>query len=168
MDLGQVANNLGINWKLLLVQIVNFGVVFWILKKYALGPLQNILEEREKKIAKGLEDAQKAETSLMMAESKQKETIENARILGNKIIAEAEKSGKEIILNAKEKAEKEAKETIKQAEISIKEQEKKMIFNVKNQAIDLVFLATEQLLGKELDRKSNQDFVEKLISNKND
>ncbi len=166
MNLGPVAENLGINWKMFLAQVINFGIVFLVLKKFAFGPIQRVLEERKQKAAKGIEDAQKAETALMMAETQQKEKIEKARIEANKIIAEAQKTREGILQKTKEESQKEAKKIVEQAKAAAQEEQQKMLAKAQGEMVELTFLATEKLLGKETDKEDNRRFVQNLIENK--
>lgn len=166
MNLGEVAANLGINWKLFLAQLINFGIIFWVLKRYAFSPIIKVLEERQNKINKGLEDAQKAETNLMMAEERYKQEIERARIEANKIIARAQKEKQETVDRAKSQAQEETRKIVTEAKEAIGQEKQKMLNDVQQEVIELTFLAAEKILQKELDPKSNREFVEKLIANR--
>ncbi|MBU4369492.1 ATP synthase F0 subunit B, partial [Patescibacteria group bacterium] len=59
MDLQRILGNLGFDWRMALANLVNFLIIFFVLKKYAFKPIKEKLEEREKKIKTGLEDAEK-------------------------------------------------------------------------------------------------------------
>ena len=62
-----IIKNLGIDWKIFLAQLVNFGIVFFVLKKFAFSPIQKLLKERQSKIEKGLNDATRSASELSMA-----------------------------------------------------------------------------------------------------
>ena len=59
-----IIKNLGIDWKIFLAQLVNFGIVFFVLKKFAFSPIQKLLKERQSKIEKGLDDAARSASEL--------------------------------------------------------------------------------------------------------
>jgi len=159
-----IIENLGINWKLFLAQIVNFAIVFFVLRRFVFRPIQEVLDRRENTIKKGLDDAKEAESNLLMAESKYKEKLEEARIEGNKIIADAQNKHNAIIARAKSDAQIEANKVLEGAKKRVKDEEKKMISRVKKQVVDLTFLATEKLLDKEIDKQADEKFVENIIN----
>ena len=64
--------NLGIDWKLLLAQVVNFVVVLLVLRRFAYQPMLRLLDERTHKIEKGLADAESATRKLGEMETKEK------------------------------------------------------------------------------------------------
>jgi F-type H+-transporting ATPase subunit b len=38
--------NIGVDWKLLLAQVVNFGILLWVLKRYAYQPMLKMMDGR--------------------------------------------------------------------------------------------------------------------------
>jgi len=159
-----IVENLGINWKLFLSQLVNFAIVFFVLKRFVFKPIQDILDKREEIISKGLDNAKEAETNLQMAESKYKEKIEQARIEGNKVIAEAQEKHNIIVAKAQSNAKEELDKIMEETRIKVDDEEKKMVSRVKKQVIDLTFLATEKLLDKKINKETDQKFVENIIN----
>ena len=159
-----IVENLGINWKLFLSQLVNFAIVFFVLKRFVFKPIQDILDKREEIISKGLDNAKEAETNLQMAESKYKEKIEQARIEGNKVIAEAQEKHNIIVAKAQSNAKEESDKIMEETRIKVDDEEKKMVSRVKKQVIDLTFLATEKLLDKKINKETDQKFVENIIN----
>ena len=108
--MSELLSKLGIDWKFLIAQIVNFLVLLFILYKFAYGPIVAMLEKRQKKIEKGLKDADEAHKKLAESEEKQKEILKHARLEAKDIVEKAhrkaEKSKAEIAVEAKVQAEK--------------------------------------------------------------
>lgn len=157
---------MGLDWKMFLSQLINFGIVFFILKKFAFLPIQKMLLKRKEKIDKGLEDADKAASEMEMAQLKYDEKVDKARLEANKIIAEGEKQRKEIVAQAQKEAKLEADKIVKQGEQKNQQERKEMIEEVKKQAVDLSLLATGKILGRKLSDKENRKFVEEIIESK--
>ena len=84
--MSELLNKLGIDYKLLIAQIINFLVLLFVLWKFAYGPILAILEKRQKKIEKGLADAEAAEKRLEESEKKQKEVLRKARTEAKEIV----------------------------------------------------------------------------------
>ena len=79
---------LGINLTLLIAQIVNVAVLMLLLRSVAYKPILKFLDGRREKIAKGLEDARKAEARLANIEADYSKRMDEARAEGQKTVAE--------------------------------------------------------------------------------
>ena len=101
---------LGINLTLLVAQIFNFFILFLILGAVAYKPMVKFLDGRREKIAKGLEDARKAEERLANIEKDYQTRMDAARADAQKMVAEmtanAEKNSAAIVAKANEDAAK--------------------------------------------------------------
>ena len=68
-----------IDWKLLIAQLVNFGIVLWVLYKFAIKPLSKTMDARTEEIEKSLEDAKKIEASLAQTETERQDKLDAAK-----------------------------------------------------------------------------------------
>jgi F-type H+-transporting ATPase subunit b len=103
--MAELIHQLGIDWKVLIAQGVNFFILLTVLSFLVYRPLMRLIEERRKKIEFGLEGAKLAEHRL--------KEIDN---LKNEKIAEAGREAMQIIHSAEEDAGKEAQNIINSAE----------------------------------------------------
>ena len=125
--MGELFSNLGINGKLLFAQAVNFLLVLWLLNTFVFKKLIAHLENRRARIEQGLELTAKAEREMERIEGARHRELENARLEGERVLAEARNvstaKGKEafavaraeaekMLLKAKQESEKEKAETI--------------------------------------------------------
>ena len=160
----ELFSKLGIDWKLLIAQIVNFLVLLFILYKFAYGPILAMLEKRQKKIEKGLKDAEAAGKKLEESEERQKEILKRARHEAKEIVKKsrikAEKSKSEIALVAKEQAEK----IITDAKAEIEREKEKTIGEIKLEIGGLVVAAAEKMIGEKMDEKKDREMIEKAIT----
>lgn len=94
-----------IDIKLIIAQLVNFGIVLFVLKKYAYGPVLKMMQERTDKIEKGMADAESAGKKILEIAEKEKEVLIQARKEAQEIVTKAEeiakKNKEEIITEAK-------------------------------------------------------------------
>ena len=79
---------LGIDWKLLIAQIINFLVLLAILYKFLYKPVFKILHDREEKIEKSLRQAERIEKNLFESEAEKSKIVAEARNEAGKVIAE--------------------------------------------------------------------------------
>ena len=77
-----------IDWKIIIAQMVNFGVVFLVLYLYALKPLSKLMSERSEKISKGIDDAKSNAEVLKRTEAEYEKALSKARAEANTIFQE--------------------------------------------------------------------------------
>jgi F-type H+-transporting ATPase subunit b len=159
----ELIKTFGIEWKLLIAQIINFFVLFFLLKHYAYKPILKMLEDRKDKIEKGLQDAEASQKKLVEIETKEKAVLTEARKQAQEIIAKAEevavKNKEEIIVAAKEQSEKILADSAKKIET-----EKALMFQeVKKQVAELVIAATGKIIDEKIDSQKDKEIIEKAI-----
>jgi len=159
----ELLSKLGIDWKLLIAQIVNFLVLLFVLWKFAYGPIVAMLEKRQKKIEKGLKDAEDAHKKLAESEEKQKEILRHARIEAKEIVEksreQAEKSKSGIAAEAKVQAEK----IVTDAKAQIEQEKQKTIAEIKSEIGGLVVAATEKIVGEKMNIEKDRKLIEEMI-----
>ena len=159
----EILTNIGFEWRIALANFVNFMIIFWLLNKFIFPSLKKALKNRKEVIEKGVADAQKAETALVMADEEKKKIINEANYRAGDIRSEAEQDRKKIVGDAKGEATKEAEKTIAEAhkkiEISQKESEKEIY----EKAVNLVVDATEKILKEKIDEKKGQQIIAEMV-----
>jgi len=162
--MSELFTKLGIDWKLLIAQIVNFLVLLFVLWKFAYGPVLAMLEKRQKKIEKGLADADEAGKKLEESAEKQKEILKNARTEAKDIVEkareQAEKSKSEIAFEAKAQAEK----IIISVKAEIEQEKQKTIAEIKSEIGSLVVAATEKIVDEKMDSEKDKKMIEEAIT----
>lgn len=154
---------LGIDWKLLLAQGVNFLVLLYILKRFAYRPMIELLEKRTERIERGLLDAETAKTRLEEAAAKEEMILSDAREAAKKIIADseiaAEKRGEKIVEAVEKKAAILLEEAKKHAE-----QERDTLFReAKGEIASLVLFTTEKVLREKLSGSKDEELVKRFL-----
>ena len=92
--MSELIGKLGLDWKLLLAQAVNFLLILVILRLTVYKPLVRILNERRRKIEQGLKDAEDAAKGLSEIEIKRKERLGEAEKESLAILAKTEGEAK--------------------------------------------------------------------------
>jgi len=95
----------GVNWKLLLIQALNFGALLAILTYFLYKPILRIIDERREKIAEGVRTAEAASRRL-----------EEAKTEGEQLVGGAAREAESIIATARTRADERASEIVKGAE----------------------------------------------------
>lgn len=154
---------LGIDWKLLLAQIINFLILLVLLTKFLYKPIVKMLDDRSKKIADGLAAAEKSEKDLTAAEEKSEKIQEKAYSDANEIIAQAKKEADEEAKKIVAKAETQAEEIRKYAALEALQSKDKAMRDAKSELSNLVTLALGKIIGEQIDEAEKKKLTEKAI-----
>lgn len=110
----------GINWKLLLAQGFNFGVLLLALWWFLYRPVLAMLDERRAVMEKGVQDAEAAASKLASADGEGKEIVTKASQAADSLLAaartRAEEKSTSIVEEARAKAEAEIRDARARAE----------------------------------------------------
>lgn len=150
---------LGINFPLLIAQIVNVLLLVWLLSMFLYRPVLNMLNERTRRIQESLKDAEQVKEQLARANQDYDAKLAQARQEAAAILAQAQERAKlqeqEIVAQARVEADRIRSDAREQA---VQERDQ-LLRDLKNQMADLVTATASRVLGEEL--KSNHD---KLIA----
>ncbi len=158
----EILGKIGFDWQVAVANLVNFLIIFFILKKFAFKPLKKVVEERQQKIAKGLEDAQKAETDLMMAEEIRKQKIDEAHVHANQIISEANMRGNSIVSSAEGDAMNAREKIIKDAHKMAAEAKDSMQREVEEHTVGVIMQSLEKVLKESMTEEMQKQYIQKL------
>jgi F-type H+-transporting ATPase subunit b len=130
----QLIHAFGIDARLILLQVVNFGLLMVALTYFLYKPVLKVLKEREEKIAKGVEDAKAAEQARLSAEEEKKGIIaaankdaeamaaratEHATTKADQIVVDAQKKAEQVIKDAGDRGSEMKAQALKESEAEI-------------------------------------------------
>jgi F-type H+-transporting ATPase subunit b len=148
-----------VNWESLLLAAASFVILYFLLNKYAFGPLFGIMETRAKMVQDQISTAEKnrAESEKLLAE--QKEAIQQAKKEAYDIIEQARisstKEADNLIAKAKEDSERLKQDALK----DIEAEKNKAIVALRSQVSALSVLIASKIVEKQVDEQSQQDLI---------
>jgi F-type H+-transporting ATPase subunit b len=140
-----------IDWKIIIAQVVNFGVVFIVLYIFALKPLSKLMAERSEKITKGIDDAKTNATLLEETRAEYEAVILKARAEANKIFQSGQKEAEAQKALMLEEAKKEVAGVIENGQKMLEVEKVKMVQEARKEIVNLAMLATEKLISSRQD-----------------
>lgn len=146
--MSELIHNFGIDWKLLLAQVVNFFVLLWLLKHFAYKPILGMIRKRKEEIEKGLAYTKEAETRLKETDAMREEALKKARREALSIVGEAEGMAKKRKEEITAEANKKAESVLLDAKRTIAEEKAKMGESVYRDTEELLRLGIAKVLGK--------------------
>jgi F-type H+-transporting ATPase subunit b len=149
---------------LIVWMFISFGLVFFILSKFAWPIIIKALKDREKYIADSLDSANKAKEEMSKLLTDNQKILEEAKLERNKLILEGKEYKDSLINEAKQAAEKEAEKIMIAAREAIEKQKNAAIEEMKNQLIHLSVEIAEKVLKKQLENKNaQQQYISDLL-----
>lgn len=145
-------------------QTIAFAIFVWFCMKYVWPPLTQAMQERQKKIAEGLDAAGRAQQDLKLAQEKVSNTLRETREQAAEIIELANKQANAIVEEAKEQARAEGERLIAGAKAEIEQEVNRARDALRTQVAALAILGAEKILESKVDTKAHNKLVEKLAS----
>lgn len=142
---------------LLFWTVVAFGLVFFILRKFAWKIIIQSLNDREKGIAESLESAKKLKAEMAQMKSENESLMAQAREERTQMLKEAKEAKDKMINDAKEQAKVEASKIIADAQAAIQTEKLAALTDVKNQIGKMVIEISEKVIRKQLENKDEQE-----------
>ena len=162
----EIGRTFGWHAPFFIAQVVNFCLVLYVLKRFAFGPIQEILEERKNRIADG--EAKLAEIEQKLADSEEEKTalLEAADQDAKRLIAEAKESAAALAEKKSQEAVAQAQNILTKAEEAAEAEAIAIRAELKKEFGRLVVETTSQVTGKTLNatdqKRINKDALASL------
>lgn len=148
---------------LLFWMTLSFGVVLYILGKFAWKPIIKGIHDREESIDKALNAAEDAKKAMLKLKAGNEELLLQAKDERDALLREARKLKEAIIEEARVKAHEEAERIVENARESIQYEKLAVINDLKNQVASISIEIAEKILQKELSNKEEQHLLTKKL-----
>ena len=153
-----------INTGLSVWTLIVFGILVFVLGKYAWGPILSAVEAREQGIQSALDEAanRNEEAAKLLAEHK--EQLADARRQASELIAEGKTAGEGVRRDIEEKARAEAQAIVERARSEIERERDQAIQALRKESVDLALAAASRLMQEKLDQDRDRQLVERYLS----
>ena len=156
----ELLDNLGVDgWKLI-AQLINFGIVLFVLWRFAYKPVLEMLETRRQKIAKSMDEAEQIKAELAETQEERDKVMAEANQKAEKLIADAKEATKQVGKAEGERAVKQAEEIIRKAREATKADRERMMAELKAEIGRLVVETTAKVSGKVLTAEDQQRLID--------
>ena len=156
---------LSIDPAIIVTQMFNFLILLVILRFLLYKPLLKVMQDREKRINDGLENAERADQMLSESETTRTETIKAAKVESHAILDSARKSAEEAKSGILQEAETEAAKILQTGRNVVEMERNKAAQDLKVQAVDLIIQTAEKVLKEKIDPLRDQKLIEDSLKN---
>ncbi|MBP7948058.1 MAG: F0F1 ATP synthase subunit B [Verrucomicrobiales bacterium] len=163
-DLSEIPRQLGIEWPKLIAQTITFMVVYWVLSKYAFGPVSQLLEQRRQRIAEGEENLKKIRTDLDAANATASEIRTKAEDDARRIVKEAQDAANAAREARTQEAVAEAASIVAKAREASQLERDRTFADLKNEFARLVVNTTSKVTGKVLSPDDHSRINDEALS----
>lgn len=158
----ELLSKLGIDYKLLIAQIINFTILAFVLYKLVYKTVHDTLDRRSKIIEKGIHDAKASEDKLMkineMSEQRMAETEKHIGALLEKARKDADVTKEEIVTAANAQSE----DMLRRTRAQIAEEKEKLMQEITSSVGTLVIKLTTKILESEFTDADQKRLADKL------
>lgn len=143
-----ILTTFGIDWRLLLINALNFGLLLLALWYFLYAPVMKTLEERRRKVAQGVEDAESAKLTLEEIQSSRGAKLAQAGKEADDIVASARAAGVAKERELQLAGESAAANALREAELQAQELKHQAIEESKREVAKLIVLGIEKAQAK--------------------
>jgi F-type H+-transporting ATPase subunit b len=148
---------------LMIWTIVCFLITLFVLKKFAFGPIQNMIDERRARIRSSVEEAENARTEARKLLEEHKALIAGAKNEAGAILAEARRVGDSQRERAKEEIEADRQRRLEDTRKQIEAETTRALEQIRSEVAELALVATEKVVGQVLDREQDRKLIEAAV-----
>jgi F-type H+-transporting ATPase subunit b len=159
----EIFEKLGIDYRLIIAQVVNFVLLLVVLQRLAYKPVLKMLNDRTEKIEKSLKQAQKIEEELKNTEETKIAEIKKAKEEAQKIIKEAQDIAEKKSLEALERTKLKTKEIVENAKQEIRFEKEKSVTEAKKEIADVSILIAKKIIGGNIDKNKEKDLIDNVL-----
>jgi F-type H+-transporting ATPase subunit b len=153
-------SELGIDWRSLVTQLISFSIVFFVLWKFAYGPIFRMLQARRDKIAESLATAEKIKADVARTEAERQKILTDAGDRANKLIEEARQAAARVREQETQKAVAAAEQIVTKARAAAAQERLQMLGELKREVGRLVVQTTTTVTGKILTPEDQRRLAE--------
>ena len=149
---------------LMIWTLICFAITFFILKRFAFGPIQRTIDERRDRIRKAVEEADSARAEARDLLEQHKQLIGQAKGEAADILADARKVADAQIERVKGEAEEERQRRLEETRRQIDAETKRSLDLIRAEVADLTLEATARVTGKVLDSEDQRRLIDEAIA----
>ena len=148
---------------LMIWTLVCFAITFFVLRRYAFGPIQHAIDERRERIRKTLEEADNARDEARGLLEEHRRLVAQARGDAESILAEARRVADAQRDRVREETEADRQRRLEETRRQIEAETQRALEQIRAEVADLTLVATAKVTGKVLDSTDQRRLIDEAI-----
>ncbi|TMK70103.1 MAG: F0F1 ATP synthase subunit B [Actinobacteria bacterium] len=148
---------------LMIWTLVCFGITFWVLKRYAFGPIQKLIDERRDRIRRSLDEADAARNEARRLLEEHRALIGQARGQAEEILQEARRVAEAQRERVKDETEADRQRRLEETRRQIEAETHRALEQIRAEVAELTLVAAAKVTGKALDDADHRRLIDEAI-----
>jgi F-type H+-transporting ATPase subunit b len=148
---------------LMIWTLVSFGITFFVLKRFAFGPIQKLIDERRARIRQSIEEADRARAEARRQLEEHRRLRAEARGEAEEILAEARRVADSLRDRVKEEAEADRQRRLEETRRQIEAETARALEQIRTEVAELALVAAGKVTAKALDQQDHRRLIEDAI-----
>jgi F-type H+-transporting ATPase subunit b len=148
---------------LMIWTIICFAIAFYVLKRYAFGPIQKAIDERRERIRRSLDDADEARAEARRLLEEHRALIGQARGQAEEILTEARRVADAQRERVKEETEVDRRRRLEETRRQIEAETHRALEQIRAEVAELTLVAATKVTGKSLDDADHRRLIDEAI-----
>jgi F-type H+-transporting ATPase subunit b len=149
---------------LMIWTIVCFLITLFVLKRYAFGPIQKMIDDRRERIRQSIEEAEHARAEARRLLEEHRSLIGQAKGEAEQILAEARRVSEAQRRRVKEETDADRQRRLEETRRQIEAETQRALAQIRAEVADLTLVATAKVTGKVLDKKDHRRLIEEAVA----
>ena len=149
---------------LMIWTLVAFGLTFFVLKRFAFGPIQRTIDARRQRIRESIEEAERARTEARRLLDEHRQLRAQARGEAEQILAEARRVADAQRERVKEETEADRQRRLEDTKRQIEAETQRALEQIRTEIAGLALVAAHKVTGKVLDREDHRRLIDDAIA----
>ena len=148
---------------LMIWTLVCFAITFFVLRRFAFGPVQRIIDERRRRIRESLDEADKARAEARQLLEEHRSMMHTARTDAEEILAEARRMADSQRERLRDELEADRQRRLEETTKQIEAETRRALEQIRAEVADLALQATGKVTGKVLTSEDHRRLIEDAI-----
>jgi F-type H+-transporting ATPase subunit b len=148
---------------LMIWTLVAFGVTFYVLKRFAFGPIQRIIDERRQRIRESIEEADRAREEARRLLEEHRQLIGQARGQAEQILADARRVADAQRERVKDEIEADRERRLDETRRQIEAETQRALHQIRAEVADLALVAAEKITAGALDAQAHRRLIDDAV-----
>jgi len=148
---------------LMIWTLIAFGITFFVLRKFAFGPIQKTIDERRDRIRNAVAEADAARDEARELLEEHRKLIAQAKSEAGEILTEARRVGDAQLARAKEETEADRQRRLEETRKQIEAETARALEQIRSEVAELTLEATSRVVGKVLTAEDHRRLIDEAV-----
>jgi F-type H+-transporting ATPase subunit b len=143
--------------------VVTFFITFLVLRRFAFGPIQRLIDQRRDRIREALDEADKARAEARELRELTTKERERAKLDRESLLEDTRRQAQALFQQAREKADDDLRERLAKNQEELEAENRRVHEQIRRDVVELTLLAAEKVTGKTLDSDDQRRLIDETI-----